>query len=233
MKAATGSRSFAPGSPLLIALVLVLGYTCLCSTMGVLAKPASDGPTYPGFAETLQYLIDAGVDNPAEVPDGVLNGFASKFPLPDDSERAAAFRAICKESGIHQPEDLTPLPPEQIWQLHAKLFVPRLSSAAQVSEVHVRGWDPKSKKEIVGSSRPQNDARLSCIEEKLKRLGVTEIADLTPKQFAEVVADCDIPAPSQFAAFVDSWLVEQKVGSLQKLTDQQKADLEDAFMASL
>jgi Bacteriophage probable baseplate hub protein len=34
-------------------------------------------------------------------------------------------------------------------------FVPRLSTAQQVSEVRVFGWDPKDKKEIIGTATPQ------------------------------------------------------------------------------
>jgi phage protein D len=35
-------------------------------------------------------------------------------------------------------------------------FMPRLSTAQQVSEVKVFGWDPEKKKEIVGSAKPQS-----------------------------------------------------------------------------
>jgi phage protein D len=35
-------------------------------------------------------------------------------------------------------------------------FMPRLSTANQVSEVKVYGWDPDKKKEIVGSAKPQS-----------------------------------------------------------------------------
>ena len=35
-------------------------------------------------------------------------------------------------------------------------FMPRLSTAHQVSEVKVFGWDPVKKKEIVGSAKPQS-----------------------------------------------------------------------------
>lgn len=35
-------------------------------------------------------------------------------------------------------------------------FNPRLSSAGQVSDVAVRGWDPKNKQEIVGKSQPSD-----------------------------------------------------------------------------
>lgn len=35
-------------------------------------------------------------------------------------------------------------------------FLPRLSTAQQVSEVRVLGWDPANKKEIVGSAKPQS-----------------------------------------------------------------------------
>ncbi|MDB4964465.1 MAG: hypothetical protein JWN44_154 [Myxococcales bacterium] len=35
-------------------------------------------------------------------------------------------------------------------------FLPRLSTANQVSEVRVMGWDPEKKKEIVGVAKPQN-----------------------------------------------------------------------------
>lgn len=37
-------------------------------------------------------------------------------------------------------------------------FYPRLSSASQVSEVTVRGWNPKEKKEIVGRAREGDEA---------------------------------------------------------------------------
>ena len=35
-------------------------------------------------------------------------------------------------------------------------FMPRLSTANQVSEVKVRGWDPDQKKEIIGSAKPSS-----------------------------------------------------------------------------
>jgi uncharacterized protein len=35
-------------------------------------------------------------------------------------------------------------------------FLPRLSTAQQISEVKVFGWDPEKKKEIVGSAKPQS-----------------------------------------------------------------------------
>lgn len=40
-------------------------------------------------------------------------------------------------------------------------FNPRLSSAGQVSEVAVRGWDPKNKKELVGKSQADDVASMS------------------------------------------------------------------------
>jgi phage protein D len=59
-------------------------------------------------------------------------------------DKTLTFRPVANGAG----EELTLKADEDLME-----FNPRLSSAGQVSEVAVRGWDPKNKKEIVGKSQ--------------------------------------------------------------------------------
>lgn len=60
-------------------------------------------------------------------------------------DKTLSFRPVGNAAG----EELTLLADEDLTE-----FNPRLSSAGQVSDVAVRGWDPKNKQEIVGKSQP-------------------------------------------------------------------------------
>ncbi|MGH7295683.1 MAG: phage late control D family protein, partial [Polyangiaceae bacterium] len=61
------------------------------------------------------------------------------------------------------------------WGKNLKSFVPRLSTANQVTEVIVRGWDPKTKKAIIGK------AKTSDVTSKMKGKGTGP--DEVKKQF--------------------------------------------------
>lgn len=60
-------------------------------------------------------------------------------------------------------------------------FMPRLSTAQQVSEVKVFGWDPEKKKEIVGSAKPQSS--------KLGDTSGSKVADKKHKDVLQVQSD--------------------------------------------
>jgi phage protein D len=69
-------------------------------------------------------------------------------------------------------------------------FHPRLSTANQVSEVKVRGYDPDNKKEIVGSAQPQNS-----------QLGDNHGSKAANSKHSNVYAfDCDVPIKTKAEA---------------------------------
>src|SRR5262249_25048100 len=66
-------------------------------------------------------------------------------------------------------------------------FMPRLSTANQVSEVRVRGYDPEQKKEIIGTAKPASS-----------KLGDKTGSDIANQKYSNVLMiDCDVPIVSK------------------------------------
>ena len=62
------------------------------------------------------------------------------------------------------------------WYKSLKSFYPRMSTIAQVSEVIVRGWNPRKKKEIIGK------AKKTDVKDKLKGAKTgPEVVDMPPR----------------------------------------------------
>ena len=68
-------------------------------------------------------------------------------------------------------------------------FLPRLSTAQQVSEVRVFGWDPVNKKEIVGSAQPQSS--------KLGDKHGSAVADAKHKNVLQVVHESPVSSKEE------------------------------------
>ena len=68
-------------------------------------------------------------------------------------------------------------------------FMPRLSTAHQVSEVKVFGWDPEKKKEIVGSAKPQSS--------KLGDKHGSEVANSKHKDVLQVTHDSPVSSKEE------------------------------------
>ena len=90
-------------------------------------------------------------------------------------------------------------------QVFLKRFSPRMSSAAVVDEVTVRGWDPLKKQEIVAVAKP-----------RASKLGTTNASD-AKKNFGNVSTfevDHPIFSPEEAQAIADAKLAESMMGYL-------------------
>jgi phage protein D len=80
-------------------------------------------------------------------------------------------------------------------------FMPRLSTANQVSEVRVYGWDPDKKKEIVGSAKPQSS--------KLGDKTGTQVAEQKHKNVLQVQVESPVSSKEEADNIAKSVLQER------------------------
>jgi uncharacterized protein len=83
-------------------------------------------------------------------------------------------------------------------------FMPRLSTAHQVSEVRVMGWDPDKKKEIVGSAKPQSS--------KLGDKHGSGVASSKHKDVLQVQADSPVSSKEEADNIAKSILNDRMMG---------------------
>jgi phage protein D len=80
-------------------------------------------------------------------------------------------------------------------------FMPRLSTANQVSEVKVYGWDPDNKKEIVGSAKPQGS--------KLGERTGSQVADEKHKNVLQIQVESPVGSKEEADNIAKSILQER------------------------
>ena len=95
------------------------------------------------------------VDATTEVYDWVLQNNQTDLEFLQERARRIGYRIFVEEQTLHFVQ--APPPPSQVptldWGMQLHDFRARLVTTEQVSEVVVRGWDPKRKKEIIGRAR--------------------------------------------------------------------------------
>ncbi len=105
---------------------------------------------------------DAGlrtrVDATSEVYEWILQNNQTDLEFLQERARCIGYRLFVEDRTLHfvQAPAGSPQPPTLDWGMQVLDFRARLVTAEQVSEVVVRGWDPKRKREIVGrATTPQ------------------------------------------------------------------------------
>jgi phage protein D len=83
-----------------------------------------------------------------------LRGLAARigFDFRVDGETMLFKKPVQSSTGPAEGDASTEAPTQLVWGQNLLDFRGRMSAVAQVSEVEVRGWDPKEKKEIVASA---------------------------------------------------------------------------------
>ncbi|MFQ5826800.1 MAG: phage late control D family protein, partial [Dehalococcoidia bacterium] len=91
-------------------------------------------------------------DATREVHEYVLQDNQSDWEFLWDRAQRIGYRVYVEGDELHfrKAPDGAAGPPVLEWGVNLIEFSPRLSTSQQVSEVIVRGWDPREKKEIVG-----------------------------------------------------------------------------------
>ncbi len=99
------------------------------------------------------------VDSTSEVYDYVLQHNQTDWEFLIERAGRVGFRVLVKDDTLHfqQFPDNTEETPELEWAVNLLEFDARLTTARQVSEVIVQGWDPDKQQQIVGQATRAND----------------------------------------------------------------------------
>jgi phage protein D/phage baseplate assembly protein gpV len=106
---------------------------------------------------------DAGlqtqVDSTSEVHDYVLQKNQTDWEFLIERAQRVGFRVMVKDDNLHFEEypSAGSQTPTLEWAMDLLQFNARLTTARQVSEVVVQGWDPDNQQQIVGSATQPND----------------------------------------------------------------------------
>jgi len=110
-----------------------------------------------------QVASDAGlgvgsVDSTSEVHDYVLQDNQTNMEFLQERARRNGYRIWVADKKLYfKKEPSSSSTPTLVWGTDLLEFEARLTAASQVSEVTVRGWDPKTKEEIVGTASTPSD----------------------------------------------------------------------------
>ena len=166
-----------------------------------------------------QIASDASLDADADETDGTLDHVFQVNQSDLDFLYAIALRAgfDCRVDGdtllFKKPVESSDAPDEGepsdaggttlVWGMNLVEFRARMSAVAQVSEVQVRGWDPKAKEAVIGKGTPTaSNADLD-----------TTPSDLADKVGGQTMVVVDHPVAAQADADVLATARANQVGS--------------------
>jgi phage protein D/phage baseplate assembly protein gpV len=103
--------------------------------------------------------LKAKVDSTREVHEYVSQDNQSDMEFLSDRAERIGYRVYVEDDTLHfrQAPETEPQVPVLEWGVDLLEFLARLTTAQQVTEVIVRGWDPKTKKEIIGRATTPQD----------------------------------------------------------------------------
>ena len=117
-----------------------------CHTRSFLQMTDSDIATRIAQEEGLR----ARVDSTREVHDYVFQNNQTNMKFLHDRAAGIGYELFIQERTLHFCRPIEGEGPVLEWGANLRSFRPRLTTAQQVSEVIVRGWDPEAKREIIG-----------------------------------------------------------------------------------
>ncbi|MFC1871827.1 VgrG-related protein [Chloroflexota bacterium] len=99
------------------------------------------------------------LDSTPEVHEYVCQDNQTDMEFLQERARRIGFRLYVEDGTLHfrSAPDSEPQVPVLEWGKNLRDFQARLTTAQQVTEVTVRGWDPKTKKEIIGKATTPQD----------------------------------------------------------------------------
>ena len=99
------------------------------------------------------------VDSTREVNEYVCQDNQTDMEFLQDRAQRIGYQMYVQDGTLHfvKTPSVAPQVPVLEWGKNLRDFQARLSTAGQVGEVVVRGWDPKAKKEIVGTATTPQD----------------------------------------------------------------------------
>ncbi len=104
--------------------------------------------------------LSSDVDTTTEVYDHVFQNNLTNWEFLQERARRIGYDCYVMDDKLYFKElNTSGSPIELKWGENLSRFIPRLSTSGQVKEVEVRGWDPTTKKEIVGKANPRTDAQ--------------------------------------------------------------------------
>ena len=103
--------------------------------------------------------LKAKVDSTREVHEYVCQYNQSDMEFLQDRAQRIGYRMYVEDDKLYfrQAPETEPQVPVLEWGINLLDFQARLTTAQQVTEVTVRGWDPKTKKEIIGQATTPQD----------------------------------------------------------------------------
>ncbi len=103
--------------------------------------------------------LKAQVDDSGKVHEYVLQDNQTDYEFLRERARRIGFRWFVKEDTLYFKKALGTADriPVLEWGMNLLDFEARMTTARQVTEVIVRGWDPKNKKEIIGRATTPRD----------------------------------------------------------------------------
>jgi len=103
--------------------------------------------------------LKAQVDSTREVHEYVCQDNQSDMEFLQDRAQRIGYHMYVEEDTLHfrQAPESEPQVPVLEWGKNLMEFQARMTTAQQVTEVNVRGWDPKTKREIVGRATTPQD----------------------------------------------------------------------------
>jgi phage protein D/phage baseplate assembly protein gpV len=103
--------------------------------------------------------LRAKVDKTLEVHDYVAQDNQTDMEFLQDRAQRIGCRMYVEDDTLHfrQTPDTEPQVPVLEWGTDLLEFEARLTTTQQVTEVNVRGWDPKTKKKIIGQAKTPQD----------------------------------------------------------------------------
>ena len=98
--------------------------------------------------------LKAKVDSTREVHEYVCQDNQTDMEFLQDRAQRIGYRMYVEEGKLYfkQAPQTEPDVPVLEWGVNLLEFQARMTTAQQVTEVTVRGWDPKTKKEIIGNT---------------------------------------------------------------------------------
>ena len=98
-------------------------------------------------------------DSTREVHEYICQDNQTDMEFLQDRAQRISYRMYVEDDTLHfrQAPETEPQVPVIEWGIDLLEFDARLTTAQQVTEVNVRGWDPKTKKEIIGRATTPQD----------------------------------------------------------------------------
>lgn len=150
-------------------------------------------------------LTPGTIDSTSEVHEYVFQNNQTNAEFLLERARRHGFELFVEDNALHfRRPSPSGAPVRLVWGEDLHSFRPRMSTAEQVNEVEVRGWDPKQKREVVGrATRGQGAPEIG-----LSQGGGADIARRTWGEAKVGVVDQFVRSPSEAEALAQAVLDE-------------------------